>query len=392
MADKRGKDALWTPRSGGINRRDFLRMGGRLGAGAVLLGGSGSLLAACGDGGGAATGDAPAETTEAAGGERSGSGEIVIVTWGGAIQDAERQHVYEPFTRDTGIRHTIAGPPELARIKAMVDAGNVEWDVVIGGPGYPADLGEEYFEPIDYSYFDDETLAQIPEEYRHEYSVGFYVFSTHIGWNTDLLPQGLETWADFWDVAANPGGRTLAFGGGSNPQLEVALLADGVAMEDLYPLDVDRAFAKMEEIRPHIVQWWSSGAQPGQMLVNEEVAAGSIWIGRAITLGDEGAPVDFTFNQGSIAPADWLIPKGTPNYDEAMQLIAYSLRKEVQAAVWGSYVEGPTNLAAFEDMDEEWARMLPTHPDNIDRMFVVDEFWWAEHREEILQRFQEFVL
>ena len=53
--------------------------------------------------------------------------------------------------------------------------------------------------------------------------------------------------------------------------LEFALLADGVKVEDVYkvlatPEGVDRAFAKLSELKPNI-QWWEAGAQPAQWLI-----------------------------------------------------------------------------------------------------------------------------
>ena len=39
-------------------------------------------------------------------------------------------------------------------------------------------------------------------------------------------------------------------------------MADGVAPDKLYPLDVDRAFKKLEEIKPNITVWWTSGRNP----------------------------------------------------------------------------------------------------------------------------------
>jgi putative spermidine/putrescine transport system substrate-binding protein len=47
-----------------------------------------------------------------------------------------------------------------------------------------------------------------------------------------------------------PGPRSLR----NHPvdNLEFALLADGAAMDKLYPIDMDRAFRKLDEIRQHV--------------------------------------------------------------------------------------------------------------------------------------------
>jgi len=73
--------------------------------------------------------------------------------------------------------------------------------------------------------------------------------------------------------------------------LEAALMADGVAPDKLYPLDVDRAFRKLEEIKPNVTVWWTSGAQSAQLLTTAEVDMVMAWNGRITALTKEGAKV-----------------------------------------------------------------------------------------------------
>ena len=359
-------------------RRDMIRHLALLGSTAAAA----PLLAACGN---SSPNDAANGGTGKSGGKR-----VVVADWGGAIQDAEKKHLYDPFTKETGIEVVISGPPSDAKIKAMVDSGNVEWDLVVGGLSNVLSLGRDYFEPLPDRLL---SIAGIAPEYVDSHGLAYYVFSTNIGWNAKMLGgQRVDSWADFWSDRI-PGKRTLAgIEGGSMPELEFALLADGVPIDNLYPLDVERAFASLERIKPRISQWWSSGSQPGQMLVSEQVSAASIWIGRIRSLQDEGAPIGYTFNQGMIIPAFWIVPKGAKNKEAAFQLIEYSVQPEVQARLWGSYLEGPTNSKAIDLMDEKWAKGLPTHPDNAKVQFVRDDRWWGEHKDEVLKRFQQFVL
>lgn len=72
--------------------------------------------------------------------------------------------------------------------------------------------------------------------------------------------------------------------------LEAALLADGVPMDELYPLDLDRAFAKLDTIKDDIV-WWTKGAEPSQMLSTGEADYALAWSGRIATAKDEGSPL-----------------------------------------------------------------------------------------------------
>lgn len=357
--------------STGTSRRNVLR-GALVAAGGVAIGSP--VLSACGGGG-----------------SGGGGNRVVVADWGGAIQDAEKKYLYGPFTKETGIEVVISGPPSIAKIKAMVDTGNVEWDLVAGGLADVLALGRDYFEEFPSSVTN---VAGVDAKYVDKQAVAYYVFSSNIGWNSNALgSKRMESWADFWDTGAFPGERSLQGGGaGGRPSLEFALLADGVAMKDLYPLDVDRAFRKLEELKPSVPQWWTSGSQPGQMLVSGQVSATSIWSGRVFTMQNQDAPIDFTWNGGMYLPAHWIVPKGAKNQDAAFQLAEYSLQPEVQARVWGNYPCGPTNTKAYDTMPEEHARKLPTFPDNAEKQFLADDAWWGENLAEVLERWSQFTL
>ena len=57
-------------------------------------------------------------------------GEVVIVTYGGTAADALREAYWKPFTAETGIVVREETPPTPAKVKAMVESGNVVWDIV----------------------------------------------------------------------------------------------------------------------------------------------------------------------------------------------------------------------------------------------------------------------
>ena len=350
-----------------VNRRSVLK-GGLAGAGALLFGGT--LLSACGSG------------------DSAGDGKkIVVADWGGAIQDAEKKHLYAPFTKETGIEVVITDPPNDVKIKSQVDSGNVEWDLIAGGFSSVYALGRKYFEDLPQNILNTSGIAK---EFIDPQAIAYYLFSVNAGWNTDKLGgKKMESWADFFDTKQFSGRRSLQ-AMSSAMDLEAALLADGVPVKDVYPMDIDRAFRKLEELKPKVPQWWESGSQPGQMLVSGQVSASSIWSGRVFTLQEEGAPIDFTWNQGYFQPAAWIVPKGAKNKDAAFQLIEYSLQPEVQARLWGSYPCGPTNEKAFDSLPEEYAKKLPTYPANAAVQFSRDEKWWAANREEVIKKWNKF--
>ena len=100
-------------------------------------------------------------------------------------------------------------------------------------------------------------------------------------------------------------------------------MADGVSKDELYPLDLDRAFAKLDTIKDSII-WWSKGAEPSQMLSTGEADYALAWSGRIATAKDEGSPVDMTYDGGIMITAGWVVPKNAPNRENAMKFIEYA--------------------------------------------------------------------
>src|SRR3954468_19553887 len=139
----------------GLTRRTLMQRGGRLAAvagSAAMLGISGMPLWAKAQ---SATPTVPEITSVPD--ALKGSGEVVLASFGGAVLDAQLAAYIEPFQRLTGITVTVADGPDPSKVKAMVDTGNVEWDVVQLGYGDILNL-DGYWEPMDYSLFDTENI------------------------------------------------------------------------------------------------------------------------------------------------------------------------------------------------------------------------------------------
>lgn len=193
-----------------------------------------------------------------------------------------------------------------------------------------------------------------------------------------------DSWADFWDVEKYPGMRTLVSGAsGDYPPLEFALLADGVPMDELYPLDVERAFAKLDELDPNILKYWMSGADAPQMLIDGEVTMAEGFSGRFATIKEQGANIGYTFNQGALNYDVFFCPEGAPNYDNAMKLLSYMIQGERQAKFAEMTNYAPSNQNAYDYLDPEFAATLPTTEENISKMYEVDNQYWADHMLEV---------
>jgi len=321
-----------------------------------------------------------------AAGKTEASRTVVIAEWGGALGDALKAAYYVPFEQETGIKVIQASGPDPSKVKAMVDSGNVEWDVFEGSMMEILNLGEERFEPIDYSQFDQESLENIPDEFRHKVAVGSFVWSNALAYSTEAFPPGKEPrgWVDFWNVTKFPGPRTLESGSaGDPPPLEIGLMGAGVPMDAVYPIDAERAFKSLDVIKPHVVKWWTGGAQPGQMLVDGEVVMAQAFSGRILSLQLSGAPVAVTYNQALVSMDMWLVPKNAPNKENAMKLIAFMSKAKPQAEFAKQIPYGPINLKAFDYIPEDIGKLLPSHPDNLAVQLPLNHKYWGANRDRL---------
>jgi putative spermidine/putrescine transport system substrate-binding protein len=270
---------------------------------------------------------------------------LTFASFGGVYQEAQREGWLKPYTALTGVQFQESEESSNATIKAQVESNNVEWDVVDVGNDFGLDGNADLLEPLDYSLIkQDEILPGFATTYR----VGDITYGVVLAYNTDKtagkVPEG---WADFFDTAKIPGKRGLwkySTGG----VLEFALMADGVKPADLYTpkLDVDRAIKKLDTIKDDIV-WWGSGAESQELIGSGEVAMSMIWNGRGYSAKHtDNKPVEMQWNQQILTADYFVVPKGTPNKQVAMEFIAWATCANNNAAVSDKIPYGPTNKNA----------------------------------------------
>lgn len=375
-------------RASGMSRRQFIARGGLF---AVAVGAVGPFLASHrGLAQEATPASAPAgeitlpEITEVPEALK-GSGEVRVTSSGGAYAEAEKRAYWDPFTELTGIKVVPVEGFSAAQIKAQVDSGNVEWDLVSFDYGNVLNLLKQgdYFEPINYDLIDTEN---VPEEHRHEFSLGHVAIGTVMNYRTDAFDTPPQSYADFWDLEKFPGPRNWMSGSiGIAPFLEGALLADGVPMNELYPLDIDRALNSLSKIRDSIVKFWESGAQSAQLMADNETVLGVAWNGRIATLEDEGVPVAISWNQAMLSIDNWAILKGAPNAENAMKFMAFGSMAIPQARLSMLIPYGFVNRKAAEYVPEERLARLPTAPQYADKVFISNAEWWAENKDAAIE-------
>ena len=315
--------------------------------------------------------------------------EITVVNFGGANGNAQKSAYVEPFQAATGNKIvSVEYNGEMAKIKAMVEAKKVSWDVVEVESGEIGRACEEgLLEKINISKLGKK--SDFMPEALHECGVGAFVWSTVLAYNADKLKSAPGGWADFWDVKKYPGKRGMRKGARYN--LEFALMADGVPTKDVYNVlstkaGVDRAFKKLDALKPNI-QWWEAGAQPPQFLVAGDVVMTTAFNGRIDAAQREGRNLKVTW-AGSIYDLDfWVIPKGSSNKETAEKFIAYALTPEAQKNYAQKIAYGPVNVNTLKLLDAKTLADLPTSSNNAKDAIQQNLKFWTDHGEDLEQRF-----
>lgn len=314
---------------------------------------------------------------------------VNFVSWGGSTQDAQKQAWANPFSKSSGITVVQDGPTDYGKLKAMVESGNVQWDVVDVEADFALRAASEgLLEPLDFNVIKKD---RIDPRFVSEHGAGSFFFSFVLGYNESKTGTGAKApqdWAALFDTKTYPGKRTL-YKWPSPGVLELALLADGVAADKLYPLDLDRAFKKLDSIKKDIV-WWGGGAQSQQLLASGEVSMGQFWNGRVFAVQQDGAPVGVSWKQNLVMADFLVVPKGAKNKDAAMKFIANATDAKGQADFANLSAYAPVNLDSVQRLDSTLAPNMPTA--HAKDQITLDFAYWAKNGPDIATRWNEWLV
>ncbi len=271
----------------------------------------------------------------------------------------------------------------------MMKAGHYQYDLggTLSGFEYPLGVEAGLYAKLPGNFW-DATSATMENRGTSEYGAWSTSFSQVMAYNTDALPAsfGENGWADFWDVEKYPGKRSLK----SDPRsLVFALMADGVKREDLYPLDYDRAFRKLDELKPHVLFWWKAGDQPIQGILNKEVVASSAFNGRVWSPSRDGKPIAMNWNENLFQFGWNIVLKDAPNQRNAVALLHFMQRADRQAEQAKATAYTGANLAALKELSEEAAQALAVA--HVDQSIPYDVVWWADNVKEASKRWNEWI-
>ncbi|MDX8533083.1 ABC transporter substrate-binding protein [Mesorhizobium sp. VK25A] len=306
---------------------------------------------------------------------------VSYASYGGAYQEGVRKAILDHLPADQGMKVTdyvLANGIQDIRTKVKANAVDIDVAELYGGLCDQA-VKEDLIIPLDYSKIPN--ASGIPENLRKSHWIGFTAYSTVLAYNKETYGANPpKNWADFFDVQKFPGTRSM---GGTYPStnLEIALLADGVPKDKIYPVDIDRAIKKWVDFKPNISVRWGTGAQATQLATSQEADMMTIWAARIEAAIKDGAPYAYTLNDAVMDVECLVVPKNSPNPEGAMRLINNLLDPKYQANLPDYIPYGPMNQDAFKKglISPEKAAKIVTSVDNIKKQLITNMSYWADH-------------
>lgn len=339
--------------------------------------------------------------------------DMTIVSYGGAYSASQDQAYHQPYLRENpglNIINEASSSVSVERLRAMQEAGEVSWDVV---DMVAADVIRACNEGLIRKIDIDALVQPAPDgtPASEDYGgllispcfVPTIVYSTTFGYRTDKIgDQPPSEICDVFDVQAYPGRRALERRPINN--LEWALLCDGVARDEVYEVlatdaGIERALAKLETIKNHVV-WWTSGSETPALLARGEVVMGSTYNGRLFKLIEEDkAPVAMLWDAQVFDLEGWVIPAGLPPQREARALdfirFATTTQRLADQTRFISY--GPARASSapmvgtHANLGIEMAPHMPNAPANAINTFLYNYQFWAKNRDRIDLRFNAWL-
>ena len=337
--------------------------------------------------------------------------DLVVVSWGGAYTASQQKAYHEPYmANNPGIKivNDDSAGGAVAKLRAMQEAGNVTWDLVdmVAADAILA-CDEGLVEEINH----DKDLAAAPDGTPASKDFGDMivspcfipqiVYSTTFGYRTDKVGSTPPTTInDVFDLKKYPGKRSLEKKPINN--FEWALLADGVPPDQVYEVlgteaGVNRALAKLDTIKDHVV-WWEKGAQTPQLLADGEVVMGSTYNGRLFSvIEEEKQPVAMMWDWQVFDLDGWVVPRGGKNAAEIKKYLRFATdtQRLADQAKFISY--GPARMSSAPMVGKhatlgiDMAPHMPTAPDNATHTLLYNYKFWADNVDDLTETFQAWL-
>ena len=340
---------------------------------------------------------------------------VTVASWGGAYTESQQKAYADTYSDPSSIQFENYNGG-LGEVRAQVESGNVTWDLV---DVLPSDAitgcDEGLFEDITSEIAelstpgpDGESMLEDMENNGLEYHSGWDCCVPQIFWtyvvfyDPDAFPgEKPDSMADFFDVEKFPGKRGIHTW--ANALIEMALVADGVKASKVYevmstPEGIDRAFAKLDTIKDHVV-FWSAGSKPLELVSSGEVVMALAYNGRiGAAILSEGKNFEYIWD-ATVLEQEYLVAIKGGNEAEALAFMAHASTAESNAEQAKYIPYGPMRKSSIDIIKkgEPWfikeggnidiLPHMPTTPKVLKRAVIADPYWWADNGAEVHERF-----
>jgi putative spermidine/putrescine transport system substrate-binding protein len=309
---------------------------------------------------------------------------ITVHVSGGFYGDGNIKAFVEPFEKESGIQvNAVKSEVPPAQFELAAKTGSLDIDAFLATEANGTMFSREgYLAEIDYSIYGKGELAGLKPASQQPWGVESIEAGFVLSINSEAHPPGQprpENWQQFWDYEKFPGVRTLQSGQmGTEGPWEEALLADGVPIDTLYPLDIDRVFLSLDKIKGQIRKWWSQGNDVMQLFNSGVVDMGMNFDGRANALQAAGKPIDINYDEAKVYGVYWVIPRSSKHIAATQKFIEFASRAKQQAQMAAITKYAPSNGGAYEFIEPASAKKLISYPDNAKNSFRLNGAWYAE--------------
>lgn len=320
------------------------------------------------------------------GGDGNLSGQTAtFVTFDIGQEPQFRPAFLDPVEQSTGLRIAFDSPTDYAKLQAQVESGNVSWTVVQTDPWWTEAYCGDLIERIRV-----EVPAQPPFFDSGPCGTPADAFAFLPTYNSDTFasdpPRG---WADFFNTEKYPGKRAVWGSYAINGVLEGALLADGVQPDQLYPLDLDRAFDKLDTIKDDI-SFYDTLGQALALMDSGDVEMAAITNSQGYDQTQTGGAFEPMWDGALLSWDSYAVPKGADT--AAARAILDSLADpEHQATLAESGAFGAISEDANPDLTPAQEKWNPTTEDNVAGSIPMDQKYYAQKSDEVIQRWTDWV-
>lgn len=310
---------------------------------------------------------------------------IVLYTSGGTQLETTKELVIAPFESETGAK-VIVDDSCCSKLQAAMEAGDYLGDLLIGLDRSTLLSGAKRGWLIADPRIDKIARDRaVSEGLLSDSVLTLNLYSYIIAAKDQSLPLP-KSWAEFWDTEKFPGTRGFVR---TSPkvQLEAALLADGVAADSVYPIDVDRAFKKLDELKGKTrVIMNATGADQINNLGTGEVTYSVAYSNRAYLARRDGIGINFSYADGFIVGNGAALLKGSKNVEGALALLEYHMRPDILARFAERTGMAPPFKASVDQIRPEYAGMIATSAQNISQQHMFNDAYWEENLPKLTQR------